>query len=624
MFALLLGLYGLNRIVSRGKVMGSVEVASTPLGGLDTDQALSAVLGVEEAYSTRPAIFTLDGKVVNIVPSEAGLDLDDEAIVADAMAVGREGNPISQFFFWLNHLFTTVEIPVQGSVDHESLEAVYDTWDSEVIADPAIEGGIDLTEEGLVPSYPAPGSGVNRPAATAIVEASLLAEQPDQGTIPMTTVQPDLTDADVDAAMAEAQQLLSDSIVMSHDGTEVTFTTDELAQAFISETVSESPARIVNGFDPAVIDELLEPVRADFEEEPVNAKYEISGDDISIVPGENGTRIDPAETSLRMRDAGLTESRSGELPLVEGAEPDRTTEYLESLDIEHLVSQFTTYHKCCEPRVTNIHQMAETVDMAIVLPGQTFSLNDYVGERTLEGGYVEAPGIFEGVLTPSVGGGTSQFTTTLYNAIFWGGYQDVEHKPHSYYFDRYPEGIEATLSWTSPDLKFRNNRSSAILIDTRFTDESITVRIFGNNDGRTLKGEQSGGQLNVWVDQEGGPDALKVRADVSDRFAETEPGDTRYVPNPELGVNQEHQVQSAQGGWTVTVTRTISKGDQVVETNEWVVRYAPRFEVIEVHPCKVPGSGVACPTTTTTTTKPPTTTAPTAPPSTEPPGTTVP
>ncbi|HUF14564.1 MAG TPA: hypothetical protein VMQ46_01600, partial [Acidimicrobiia bacterium] len=77
--------------------------------------------------------------------------------------------------------------------------------------------------------------------------------------------------------------------------------------------------------------------------------------------------------------------------------------------------------------------------------------------------------------------------------------------------------------------------------------------------------------------------------------------------NPELGVDQQRTVQSAREGWTVTVTRTIViGGTEPFEEQEWVVRYRPQFEIIEVHPCKVPGAATACPTTTTA--PPPTTT----------------
>ncbi len=607
--ALLFGLYGLTRATSRGEVMGRVEVSGTPIGGLDEEQALTAMVAVEDEYLARPAIFNLDGKVVSLIPPEAGLDLDEDSIVDEAMSVGREGSPLSQFTWWLTHIFSTVQVPVNGSIDAESVNALFDTWDVEVIARPANQGGIQLVEGELRAVYPEIGSGVDRPAGLAIVESSLLSTEALQLTIPVVTIEPSLTDADVDAAFAEAQMLLSDSIELTHDGTEVVFNPSELEEAFRSETIKQSPAQIVNTFDPDVINDMLEPVRGEFEDEPVDAEFVIDGDSISIAPGQKGTEIDAAETARRLEVAGLTEERTGELPLVEGADPEVTTEYLEGLGIEHLVSQFTTYHDCCQPRVANIQKMAATVDGEIVVPGETFSLNETVGQRTEEGGYLPAPGIFEGVLQESVGGGVSQFTTTLYNAVFWGGYQDVEHKPHSYYFSRYPEGIEATLSWTSPDLKFKNNRDHAVLIDTRWTDTSITVRIFGSNDGRVLKGEQSGGETHIWLDADGGSNALHVSGDVSERYALTEPSEPRYVGNPELGVDEEDQIQTEEGGWSVTVTREISRGDEVIETQEWVVRYAPRFAVIEVHPCMVPDTTVACPTTTTTTTT--TTTVPT-------------
>ncbi|MEX1133410.1 MAG: VanW family protein [Acidimicrobiia bacterium] len=617
-FALLPSLYGLTRVLSRGEVMGRVEVASTPIGGLATDQALSALVAVEDVYLTRPAIFTLDGKVVSVLPREAGLDIDEMTIVQDAMAVGRQGNVVSQFAWWLGHLFSTVEVPVSGSVEDEAVEAIFDVWDTDVIASPANQGGVDLVEEELVPVYPAVGKGVDRPAAAAIVESSMVAREAQNLTIPVGTIVPELTETDVDAALAEAEQLLSESIVLVHDGTEVVFTASQLREAFRSETVVEGTPQINNFFDPEIVDSLLEPVRAELEDEPVNAEFEISGDAISIVPGAKGTEIDATETARRLTDAGLSSQRTGQLPLVEGADPEVTTEYLEGLHIEHLVSQFTTYHDCCQPRVTNIHTMADTIDGIILLPGQTFSLNDTVGERTLEGGYLPAPGILGGVLEESIGGGVSQFTTTLYNAVFWGGYEDVEHRPHSYYFSRYPEGIEATLSWRNPDLRFRNNREGALLIDTRYTDTSITARIFGSNDGRAMKGEQNGGNITIWTDPEGGPNALHVRGEVSDRYSLTDPPPPRYVANPELDVDEEKQTQTEGGGWSVTVTREIRRGDELIDSQEWVVRYAARFAVYEVHPCKLPESAVTCPpsTSTTTTIVPTSTTYPPAPPST--------
>jgi hypothetical protein len=364
----------------------------------------------------------------------------------------------------------------------------------------------------------------------------------------------------------------------------------------------------VHSFDPAVIDTYLDPIRAEYEAAPVDARFAINGDNISIVPGSNGTRIDETEAALKLLQAGFTTGRVGALPLVEDADPDVTTEELEALGIVHLVSQFTTYHACCEPRTANIQLMADAVDMAIIPAGNPFSLNGYVGQRTTEKGYLPAPTIIAGELEDTIGGGVSQFATTTYNAVYWGGYEDIEHKPHSYSFRRYPEGIEATINWRIPDLVFRNDTDQAILIDTQYTDDSITVRIFGDNDGRTVKGDHRAGQTNITVVYRGGEDAIHVDSSVSERFAVTSPPADRYEGVPGFGLNQVDQVQEAAEGWTVTVTRRLLRGGaELISERTWTVVYLPQRNIFQVHPCKVPGRESTCPTTTTL---PPSTTIP--------------
>jgi hypothetical protein len=162
-----------------------------------------------------------------------------------------------------------------------------------------------------------------------------------------------------------------------------------------------------------------------------------------------------------------------------------------------VIGEFTTYHKCCQSRVTNIHLIADAVDGAVVAAGETWSLNDYVGQRTVEKGYVPAGAIIGGELVccdhpENIGGGTSQFATTLYNAIYFAGLEDVYHKPHSIYFSRYPLGHEATLGWTLPDVVFRNDTDHPITIDTSYTGTSVTVRLIGANGNRQVSSSVSG------------------------------------------------------------------------------------------------------------------------------------
>ena len=90
--------------------------------------------------------------------------------------------------------------------------------------------------------------------------------------------------------------------------------------------------------------------------------------------------------------------------------------------------------------------VAEEVDGALVMPGETFSLNTFTGPRGTAQGYVPANVISGGKLSTAVGGGISQFATTMFNAVFFAGLEDVYHKPHSFYISRYPRPVaEATV-----------------------------------------------------------------------------------------------------------------------------------------------------------------------------------
>ena len=186
----------------------------------------------------------------------------------------------------------------------------------------------------------------------------------------------------------------------------------------------------------------------------------------------------------------------------------------------HLVSRFTTYHSCCQPRVSNIQRMARELDGWIVLPWETFELWEVIGRPTKSKGYVAAPILLNGEgyccdHPLNIGGGTSQFGTTLYNAVYWGAYDEIKHKPHSKYISRYPKGVEATLAYPNLTVSFINDSWNPIYIKTRYTSTSITVEFWANNDGRTVVGWHSGGRTTIRVTKSGGDNARRITSSVT-------------------------------------------------------------------------------------------------------------
>lgn len=156
-----------------------------------------------------------------------------------------------------------------------------------------------------------------------------------------------------------------------------------------------------------------------------------------------------------------------------------------------LVAAFTTRYTPGEPRVTNIRRAAELLDGTRLAPGETFSMNEALGERTIERGFVPAPQILNDRFVDSVGGGISQVATALYNAAFFAGLDLVAHTPHSIYITRYPLGREATISWGGPELVFRNDWPAPLRVRLRTTDTELTVRFYSAKLGRRVETETS-------------------------------------------------------------------------------------------------------------------------------------
>ncbi len=154
-----------------------------------------------------------------------------------------------------------------------------------------------------------------------------------------------------------------------------------------------------------------------------------------------------------------------------------------------MVSEFTTPHPCCQPRVTNIHTISDRIRGTLIAPGR-----DLLGQRPHRAayhreGYVPAPAIVDGEHVQDVGGGVSQFATTLFNAAFFAGLPIPEYKMHSEYISRYPYAREATMFYPTVDLQVTNDTPYGIVIWPTYNDTSVTVQLWSTPWAR---GEEAG------------------------------------------------------------------------------------------------------------------------------------
>jgi len=494
------GVYAYDEVLHPDRVGRNVAAGEVDLSGLSTEEAVAAIADYEARLIAAPAPFIVDGEEVVLDPAAAGLAVDEKAVVDDALRQRRGGGFLSDVGGWFSSWRSPVVIVIPTTIDEEMTEAVLFSWDRSVVDQPAYEGAVLVENAVAVPEYPRPGSLLDRPQAFDAISRSLATFERLPVALPLTDLDPTITNADVDAAVARANELIGEPVYLWREGSaqRLTITTAGLASALRSEIVVNSPAAFVVELDEDVLRDIAERQIDRFASEPVDASFTFDKDThaVGIVPSTPGVVVDldavPGVVINAALDTGLAR-----LPTMVGGTAVLTTEMAEAMGPFGEVSTFTTYHPCCASRVTNIQLLADEIDGSIVMPGEIFSINDTAGKRTLAEGYVRAGAIINGDISCcdspiNIGGGTSQFATTFYNAVFFGCYEDVEHQPHSIYFSRYPYIREATLGFPAPDVKFRNDSDAPVFIDTSHTGGSITVTFYGNNGGRTCTSEQSG------------------------------------------------------------------------------------------------------------------------------------
>ncbi|MFH1331486.1 MAG: VanW family protein [Actinomycetota bacterium] len=571
--------FALDRASNGSEVLGGISVGGVELSGLSANQARRALQDLEAEMASTPIVFDVQGTRFELLPSALGFDLDDEALLAAALHHGREGGLGEQFRWWLAHLASRgdTSIALAGTWDPETLEPYLEAWEETAIADPPFEGGITVQNNTVIPEAPRPGTGIDRAATAALVDAVMLDLGRGPIAVPTAAQSPSLSLAEVGTAVARAEKLIAGPVVLSrlNPDIQVRFSREVLAAALRSEVVGsfEDP-QIELFFAAEPLVEFLEPQRADIEFAPVDAQMVIRPDDVpTIIPSRTGLLIDEGALPAAVQAAAAAGSRSGVFPYREGALPEFSTEDAEALGIKRLLYTATTFYtpggdEKNQNRIHNIHLIADMVNGAIVMPGETFSLNEHVGQRTEAKGFKRAGAIIGPIIDccdnpANWGGGVSQFTTTIYNAVFFSGLEDVEHTPHTLYISRYPEGREATLGWPDPDLQFRNNTDAAVYIKCEHTDDSITVKFFGDNGG------------------------IHIAAELSERRSYTEPFDY-YDPDPSVAPGEQDVTTEGTPGWTVTVYRIITYPDGTETTESWMWRYHPWPRRIAVNPCELP------------------------------------
>jgi VanW family protein len=225
--------------------------------------------------------------------------------------------------------------------------------------------------------------------------------------------------------------------------------------------------------DPDAID--IDKIHNEIYKEPVNAYY--TTNPYVVYPHENGVDFN---ISVDEAKAMLNEVKDEyEIPLKYTA-PSVTTNMIGTEAFPDLLAKFSTnYNARDTDRTTNLRLAAEKINGTVLMPGETFSYNTVVGERTIAAGYKEAAMYQNGEVVDGLGGGICQISTTLYNAVLYSNLEIVERRNHQFVPSYAKAGRDATVVYGSIDFKFKNTRNYPVKILCTVSGGVAKCEIYG-------------------------------------------------------------------------------------------------------------------------------------------------
>lgn len=543
------GSYLIASLAIDDTIASGTTVQGVDIGGL-SPQAAEDRLATELADEMAAPIAVFVGEIPEdpadpylLDPADAGLSVDIPATVEQAERPGVLGRIFGGDGGELDPVVVLDE--KKGRAELEVL--------AEETGTEHVEGGITFADG--EPEVVEPSSG-----ATLDVDVSLekLTEYYPAGSeaiplsLPVTAAEPLVNEEEVARALREfAEPAMSAPVRLTVGNEQITLTPAMLSPYLAMEPDERGrlePRLDVEGLakDKAVRRELDAVARP-----AVNARLGLEGGEV-VVTADAETGFEVVTDNLdEVILPLLTERGTARAAQASTREitPELTRENVEELGITEQMSTYTITFDPAPYRITNIGRAAELINGSLVGPGEVWSFNETVGERTKENGFVEGVIILDGQYQTAQGGGVSAVATTMFNAVFFAGVKPVEYGAHSFYIERYPEGREATVAWGHLDNRFENDSGNSIYILASSTDSSVTITFLGTKKYDEIKSE-TGERTNV------------------------------KKPGKREGIADDCVPQPPLEGFDVVVERVFIDGGEEVRREEFKTRYTPRDEVV--------------------------------------------
>jgi vancomycin resistance protein YoaR len=541
-----------------GRIHEGVRAAGIVVGGMTPEEAANELAAVLAPYTSGRVTLRAGERLWHPTLKELGLQVDTRAMVAEAMALGRDGSLLAQWQQRLALMQQGAEIAPLLGRDPVAIDAYLSRLAREVAREPRdaqllIEG---LTARALPDE---PGRQLDVAQSAAIVTQALAQGTPGEITLALSERPATLVGAE--KAAEQINSFLAAPLTLKLEvqefqrtetgGVQPLMVTRQwtIDRARLAQVLRVDQGMRADGqrefrlhLDPAGLGVNLEQIASEIEREPRDGHFEYDPESDVLTPlivSQDGLQLDVSAAHAAVETA-LAERRHEVMLPVTVIAPSVSTADMEKMNIHGLAAQGRSNYRTSPPnREVNVLETARRMHGVVIPPGGEFSFNKYLGWVVEATGYEEGYIIINNKTEVDVGGGVCQVSSTMFRAALNAGFPITERHAHAYRVPYYENdsrpGMDATVFSPWVDLKFKNDTNNYYLIQTGWNlrTKDLWVSFYGPDTGR------------------------KVQIIGPTIFKETPPGPTVYINTPSLPAGTLEQIDWSHPGAEVQVQRIV-------------------------------------------------------------------
>ncbi len=583
LFLLVIGLVtGGYQLLYAGRVFPGINMAGVDLTSMTPEQATTAIQQRLTYPTIGKVVFRYEDRVWTTTPAQLGMAFDARNSIQRAYDVGRQGAWLARLAGQLNAWQGGLELKPIIVLDEHLAQAYLQNIAAQ-IDQPVVETDLHLNGTEVVYTQGQTGRLLNVDATLVNLVTQLSAFQDGEVQLVVEEQSPLILDA---SAQAEAlRKFLSAALTLNIPNTQTgdpgpwTIEPTELAALVtVGRVQTDAGWQYQVSVNSQGLEQFLGQITPLVNQNSKNARFYFDDPSRQLVLWQSATigrTLDIAATVSAIQTSLLAGEHT--IPLIINTTmPEAGNDAsAQSLGITELVYDETTYFRgSSDARLQNIKTAAKQFYGLLIPPDTIFSMGEAIGDISLDNNYAEALIIYNGHTITGVGGGVCQVSTTLFRAAFFAGYPIVERHAHAfrvlYYeqtaagYDSSLAGLDATVYFPLVDLKFTNDRSTWLLMETYFHPEnnSLEWKFYSTNDGRTVQWQNQGLQNVVPA-----PEPL-------------------FEENADLPAGTCKQVDYSADGADITVTRSVydTSGQLVFKPDYIQTLYEPWQAVYQYGP----------------------------------------